>query len=185
MTDSTATTLSSSTHAAELKTRLESAITAALDAMYMPGATVSVVHKGEAIVHRGFGVQSLDDTAVPVTDSSLFDIASLTKSFTAACVGVLVHQGKLSWTEPIRTYLPEFETQSEIVTRSATVVDLLAHRLGLVSPDWPWSTGGGRYASSSADLFRMVAHLPVKKPFRASSIYSNYGVALATVLIER
>ncbi|KAI9217291.1 beta-lactamase/transpeptidase-like protein, partial [Blastocladiella britannica] len=168
---------------------IETAIAQALEAAQVPGASMAVVHNGNSVLCRGFGTRSFNDGSDGITPSALFCIGSLTKSFTAACVGVLVHQGKLSWTEPIRTYLPEFETQSEIATRSATVVDLLAHRLGLVSPDWLWHPSIGsdsRQTTASHDIVGTVAHLPtVPGGFRNSFEYSNQCLALVVVVIER
>ncbi|KAI9215948.1 beta-lactamase/transpeptidase-like protein, partial [Blastocladiella britannica] len=74
-------------------------------------------------------------------------------------------------------------------TRSATVVDLLAHRLGLVSPDWLWHPSIGsdsRQTTASHDIVGTVAHLPtVPGGFRNSFEYSNQCLALVVVVIER
>jgi CubicO group peptidase (beta-lactamase class C family) len=56
---------------------------------------------------RGFGAANLDH-AVPITPSSVFNVASLSKQFTAAAVGLLIVRGELTLEDEVRRHLPEF-----------------------------------------------------------------------------
>ena len=51
---------------------------------------------------------------LPVTDQTLFPIASITKSFTVATLGTLATEGKLDWDKPVRDYLPDFRLYDEV-----------------------------------------------------------------------
>lgn len=61
----------------------------------------------------------------------VLSIGSISKSFTAVALGMLVEEGKLSWDDPVTQYLPYFQLYDPYVTREFTVRDLLAHRSGL------------------------------------------------------
>jgi CubicO group peptidase (beta-lactamase class C family) len=91
-------------------------------------------------VSRGYGTCELG-TSRPVTQDTLFSIASCTKSFTAASVAMLVDEGKLHWDDPVRTHLPNFRVADAYVTDHITIRDLLCHRTGLVRGDLISMTG--------------------------------------------
>ena len=71
-----------------------------------PGVAVGVLHEGE-IQTAGFGVTSVENP-LPVTDTTLFQIGSITKTFVGTAVMRLVEMGKLDLDVPIRTYAPGF-----------------------------------------------------------------------------
>ncbi|UED70543.1 serine hydrolase [Brevibacillus sp. HD3.3A] len=73
----------------------------------VPGLAVALSLHGQTIYAKGFGVRDLD-TKEPVTPETVFGIASVTKSFTAAAIMQLVHEGKLSLDDPVNKYLPSF-----------------------------------------------------------------------------
>src|SRR5262245_17174769 len=78
-----------------------------LEAWQVPGASLAIVGGDEAVYLEGFGVRELGGDK-PVTPDTLFAIASCTKAFTAAAIGVLVDEGKMSWDDPVRKHLPSF-----------------------------------------------------------------------------
>ena len=71
-----------------------------------PGCALGIVRDGKLVVARGYGMANLDDGA-PITTKSVFDVGSMTKSFTCVCLALLMDQGKLSPDEDIRKYVPE------------------------------------------------------------------------------
>src|ERR1041384_6521739 len=73
----------------------------------MPGMAVALVKDGKVILKKGYGLRKLDDSA-PVDDQTLFVCASTTKAMTAACMGILVDQGKIKWDDAVINYLPTF-----------------------------------------------------------------------------
>ena len=64
-------------------------------------------------------------------EKTLYAIASNTKAFISAAIGILVEEGKLDWDDPVVQHLPHFELYDPYVTANTTVRDLLCHRVGL------------------------------------------------------
>jgi CubicO group peptidase (beta-lactamase class C family) len=73
------------------------------------------VRDGKLVVARGYGMANLDDGA-PITAKSVFDVGSMTKSFTCVCLALLMDQGKLSPDDDIRKYVPEMPRYDPPVT---------------------------------------------------------------------
>ncbi len=71
-----------------------------------PGYAVGVVQHGALVYAKGFGSANLD-YGLPITPRSAFNVASLSKQFTAACAAILIHRGSLSLEDPARRYIPE------------------------------------------------------------------------------
>ena len=71
-----------------------------------PGCAVGVVERGELAFARGYGMANLEH-GVPITPSSVFDIGSVSKQFTAASIALLVIDGKLSLDDDIHRFIPE------------------------------------------------------------------------------
>ncbi|WP_201983203.1 serine hydrolase [Hymenobacter rubidus] len=96
----------------------------------VPGIAVAVVKDGQVVMAKGYGVRSLA-TKEPMDANTLVGIASNTKAFTTAALGLLVDEGKLRWDDKVTDYIPEFRMYDPYVTAEFTVRDLLCHRSGL------------------------------------------------------
>jgi CubicO group peptidase (beta-lactamase class C family) len=72
-----------------------------------PGYAVGVFQRGRLVYGRGFGMADLDHR-IPIGPSSVFNVASLSKQFTAACIGILIRRGQVSLDDEVRRHLPEF-----------------------------------------------------------------------------
>src|SRR5262245_50794038 len=82
-----------------------------------PGCVLGVVKDGELIYKRGYGMADLE-RKIPMAPSTVFNIASISKQFTAACIALLAQQGKISLDDNIRKYVPETpEFRSPITIR--------------------------------------------------------------------
>ena len=77
-----------------------------LDMPDAPGCTFAAMRDGSIIYSRAFGMANLE-LGVPLTPQSVFEIASVSKQFTAASIALLALRGQLSLDDDIRTYLPE------------------------------------------------------------------------------
>ena len=75
-----------------------------------PGCAVLVARKGEVIYQKAFGSANLE-LRVPVKPDMVFNIASLTKQFTAVAILQLVEQGKLSLNDSLQQYIPDFPSK--------------------------------------------------------------------------
>ncbi len=132
------------------------------------GLAVTVVKDGRVVFAKGYGVRESGKPA-PVDTSTLFAIASTTKAMTAAAIGMLVDEGKVSWDDPVTKHIPGFQVQDPWVTREITVRDLLTHRAGLGNADYLW------YASDypTDTLISRVALLKPAYSMRSGFIYQN------------
>jgi CubicO group peptidase (beta-lactamase class C family) len=149
----------------------------AMEAFQAPGIAVGVVQDGELIYARGHGVREIGRSE-PVDADTIFQIASLTKAFTAASLGILVDEGKLGWDDAVIDHLPDFRMYDPWVTREFTIRDLLTHRsgLGLGAGDllfWPQST------STTDDVIRAMRYLKPETSFRTAYAYDNLLYAIA------
>jgi CubicO group peptidase (beta-lactamase class C family) len=154
----------------------------ALKTFEVPGLSLAVVKDERVVISKGYGVRTLGDPA-PVDAQTLFGIASNTKVFTAAALGILVDAGKVEWDAPVVRYLPWFQMWDPWVTRELTVRDLLVHRsgLGLGAGDllwWPESTYGRK------EIARRIRFIPPATSFRSAYAYDNVLYLVAGEVIE-
>ncbi|SHF33571.1 serine hydrolase [Pedobacter caeni] len=94
------------------------------------GAAVAIVKDGKVVYKKGFGTKSTE-TKQPVDENTNFAIGSNSKAFTTAALAILVEEGKLSWTDKVKKYIPEFKMYNDYVTENFNIQDLLTHRSGL------------------------------------------------------
>jgi CubicO group peptidase (beta-lactamase class C family) len=136
----------------------------------VPGLAVVVVKDGKVVHSKGYGVREVGKPT-PVDAHTLFSIGSISKSFTALALGLLVEEGKLSWDDPVSQHLPYFQMYDPYVTRELTVRDLLTHRSGLpdVSGGILWY--GSDY--SREEVLKRVRHIKPVSSFRGTYAYQN------------
>ncbi|SNT04790.1 CubicO group peptidase, beta-lactamase class C family [Ekhidna lutea] len=137
----------------------------------VPGMSVGVVKDGKVVLSKGYGVKELGKSD-KVDDNTLFAIASNSKAFVASCIAKLVEEGKLSWKDKVRDYLPYFTLYGdEYISSMVTVEDLLCHRVGLgtFSGDVIWY----KSEKSPEEIIKRAAHVPKAFEFRDGYGYSN------------
>src|SRR5689334_22329291 len=91
-----------------------------------PGCAVAIIKDGEVIYERGYGCANLE-YGTPITPSTVFNVASVAKQFTAMSVLLLVKEGRLSLEDDIRKHLPEVPDFGKLIT----IRHLLHHTSGL------------------------------------------------------
>ncbi len=146
----------------------------------VPGLTVTVVKDGRVLFKKGYGVREAGKTE-PVNTETLFAMASTTKAMTAACLGMLVDEGKLRWDDPVINYLPDFQLYDPAVTRELRVRDLLIHNTGVGNADYLWTA---MQIPSDEILHRMRFVKPVYS-FRSGFIYQNIMYLAAGKVVEK
>ena len=112
----------------------------AIAAHKLPGGVVVIGHGGRVAFERAYGSRKLagergldgaPTPAEPMTDDTIFDIASLTKALaTSTAVMQLYEQGKVAFDDPVQKYLPEFNAANDPVRAQVTVRLLLTHTSG-------------------------------------------------------
>ena len=95
-----------------------------------PGLAVAIVIGDEVAYSHGFGVRQVGGQE-PVTPETIFQVGSISKSFTSALVGQLVDEQKLNWTDPVVNTVPGFQMYDPWVTREFTVEDTMSQRSGM------------------------------------------------------
>ncbi|MBK8108825.1 MAG: beta-lactamase family protein [Saprospiraceae bacterium] len=90
-----------------------------------PGGSFLIAHKNQIIYQKSFGLANLEWN-IPLTDQSVFQIGSMTKQFTAIAILMLEKEGKLSTSDTLSQYLPDFPRANTI-----TLHHLLTHTSGI------------------------------------------------------
>jgi CubicO group peptidase (beta-lactamase class C family) len=147
---------------------LDAYVENAMKAWEVPGLALVVV-KGDSVIYaKGYGVADLA-TGAPVDQNTLFAIASTSKAFTVAALGMLVDEGKLSWDDRVIDHLPGFEVEDPYVTAHLTVRDLLTHRAGVAREDNMWVIAKFK----RDEIVQRARYLAQVDEFRAKYGYNN------------
>jgi len=144
-----------------------------------PGIGVGIVVGDKLVFAKGYGYRDYEKK-LPFTPSTLCQIASNTKLFTAVAAGLLVDEGKLTWDEPVRNSVPSIRFYNDDLNNTVTLRDMLAHRTGITRHDTIW------YKSDDTrkQLFDKVKYLEPQKPLRQTFLYNNLMYAAAGYIIE-
>ena len=147
-----------------------------------PGCAVAVIQNGEALYQQTYGMMNLEYD-LPVSNETVFNLGSVSKQFTAACILLLANEKRLSLDDDIQTYLPEWPAYGEMVT----IRHLLHHTGGIVDYDWLVALAGWKETSPgrefTLDLIRRVKELNF--PPGQAYYYSNSGYLLLGLIVER
>jgi len=140
----------------------------------IPGIAIAVVRNDSTLVAKGYGVRQLGEPE-RVDGSTRFDVASLTKSFTATAAAILVDRGVLRWDDPVRRYLPDLLLPNDSLTARATIRDFLSHRTGIEPVNMMWVPT----AVDRDEVLRRMRYVGTVAPFRDRMVYSNIGYLVA------
>ena len=153
----------------------------ALDAYGVPGASIAVIHDGQPLLVKGYGVREAGTDAAVDADTA-FQLASNTKPMTAFVAGTLIDEGLIGWDTPVVEVLPELRLWDEYATLNVTLRDLLAHRSGL-----PAFSGDllGHLGYDRAEMLRRLRFVRPASSFRDAAHYSNLGFFIAGEVIAR
>lgn len=146
---------------------------------HIPGLALSLVKDDEILFSKGYGVRKAGETK-HVTEHTLFGSSSVTKTFTAAAIGLLVDEQKLDWDDPVISYIPDFQLYDPYVTQEITIRDLLSARSGLEGGDL--MRFGGDF-----DRREVIRRLRFQKPlygFRTRAGSYTFMYTVAGLIIE-
>jgi len=137
----------------------------------IPGMAVAVVHDGQIVFAKGYGVREVGKPDAVDTDT-VFQLASLSKPIGATVIAHEVGKGTVGWDTPIVTHLPGFALADPYVTQNVTVADMYTHRSGL--PDH----AGDLLEDLGYDRAYVLSKLKNEplNPFRAIYNYTNFGI---------
>ncbi len=134
----------------------------------VPGLAVGIVENDRIVYLKGFGVKELGKPE-PVTPRTVFALASVSKAFCAATVGLMVDEEKMAWDDPVRRHLPGFALRDPIANQTVTIRDLLNHMTGVSRNDALWY----RTDWTQKDLLGKIPRLASTLPIRTRPIYNN------------
>ncbi len=151
----------------------------AMEELSVPGVALGALFDGEEQT-TGLGITSVEN-ALEVTPDTLFQIGSITKTFTATAIMRLVEDGKLALDEPVRIYLPDFRVADEDAAARVTVRQLLTHTGGWLG-DYFDDLGAGDDAL--ARMVERLATVPQLTPLGAQWAYNNSAFYVAGRIVE-
>ena len=146
----------------------------------VPGASLALIKGGGIVLEKSYGLRDLA-TRAPVTAQTLFNIGSISKSFTALAVAQLVDQNTLDLDRPIIGYAPDLRLSEPRVTRTVTLRQLLSHSSGL-PPDEQWPR---QVPPSRQGIIREFATMPITAEPGTRFQYCSRCVVLAAYVLER
>jgi CubicO group peptidase (beta-lactamase class C family) len=164
--------------APDLNARLDSAMRALVAEARVPGAVLAVGRRGRLVHLRGYGSTDWRPGAPAASESTLFDLASLTKVVaTTTAAMVLADAGRLDLDRPVRAYVPALRAADK---RDVTVRMLLTHRSGLEAGAPLYATTRGKDAYLAAIDARPVQARPGTR-----TEYGDWNMVLLQAVIER
>ena len=166
------------------ESKLDDVVARAMKTFNVPGIAVAIIKDGKVVLSKGYGVTNIN-TQQKVDGNTLFGIASNSKAFTSAALGMLVDEKKINWDDKVIKYIPEFKMYNDYVTNEFTIRDLLTHRsgLGLGAGDlmiWP---DGHNFTPK--DIIKNIQYLKPVSSFRSKYDYDNLLYVIAGEVVER
>ena len=149
-----------------------------------PGGIIGVFEDGKIEFQKAYGLANLD-YYIPITSKTVFDVGSIGKQFTAACIFLLEQQGKLSIDDPIQKFLPEMPVfQEEVVN----IRNLLNHTSGF--RDYVEITAYAGIPFENIFTEEMGLDIMTRQKERSfppgqQHMYNNGGYLLLAIIIRR
>jgi len=164
--------------------KIDQLVESSMEKFDVAGVAVGIVKDGKIIHRKGYGVKSIN-TKEKVNKDTGFAIASNSKAFTTAALSILVDQGKLSWNDRVKDYIPEFTMYNSYVTENFNIEDLLTHRsgLGLGIGDLMFFPDGTDFTID--DILSSFQYFKPQSAFRTKFDYDNLLYIVAGEVVAR
>lgn len=159
---------------------LDAYIARQMTSQHIPGLSLAVIDHGRTVKLKSYGKANLE-LGTPMTPDSVIDIGSLTKSFTAAAVMLLVQDRKVALDGPIDRYLGE----APPAWRGITIRQLLNHSSGLATDGIPTDARTELADFSEPEFLASAAALPLQAGPGTAFAYSNLGYDLLSIIVSR
>ena len=172
-------------------TEVSTLINEAIAQKKLPGAVVLIGHDGKVVFEHAYGNRKLagepgidgkPSPAEPMTEDTIFDMASLTKCLaTATAMMQLYEQGKFQFDDTVAKYLPEFAANGK---EKVTIRELLTHYSGL-PPDISLKDPWGLAAPDKAEGIKRAMESPLANPPGTKFLYSDINFITLGALVEK
>ncbi|MFN4162351.1 MAG: serine hydrolase domain-containing protein [Stenotrophomonas sp.] len=146
----------------------------------VPGAAVLVLHDGQPVFQRGYGLAVLED-GTAVTAQSNFRLASLSKQFTAAAILLLAEDGRLTLDDPLKRWLPSLPGATDAIT----LRQLLSHTSGLLDYEDLMPPGATAQVHDNDVLHLLETQDRTRFAPGSRYRYSNSGYALLALVVAK
>lgn len=146
----------------------------------IPGVAAGVLVDDQE-TYACHGVTSIENP-LPVDTDTLFQLSSISKTYTATALMRLVAEGKVELEAPVRRYVPELTLKDERTAAAITVLHLLNHTSGLA---WGLMVNSGFGDDALARYVQQLAELELIAPPGTRTSYSQAGYNLAGRVVEK
>lgn len=148
---------------------------------HIPGLSVAVIQNGESVLLKGYGLANVEH-AVPATKNTVYEIASIGKTFTATVTMMLVEEGVIS----LDNFIVDYLDNPPEAWHPVTVKHILSHQSGIPSytdAENYWDIS--RLDLSKAKILALISDLPLKFAPGEFSAYDNTGYYLLGLMLEK
>src|SRR5574344_149017 len=147
----------------------------------IPGLSVSIVKDGNLLWAKGYGVREIGKDT-PVDENTVYQVGSISKSFTATVMASIVDEGLVSWEDTVKKILPDFKWYDKWVEENMQVKDLMTHKTGLLGQQGTYIPNAG-YGRD--DIYKMFERMKPKYSFRSVYAYNTMTFIIAAKIIEQ
>ncbi len=153
----------------------------------VPGTSVLVIHNGEIAFKKGYGYATVEEK-IPVTEQTIFRVASISKSVAAFGIMKLVEEGKIELDVPVEKYLKRWHIpSSKYNSDGVTVRRLLSHTSGLNIEGYPLYEPGKPVPSIEQSISGAAGEqwkVTLQNEPGSTFYYSTGGYAVLQLLVE-
>jgi serine-type D-Ala-D-Ala carboxypeptidase len=161
----------------ELENRVSEIVARGIESKQMPGCVICFGNSRNILFLKSFGLRSEQPLDEPMSDDTIFDLASLTKPVaTASAVVKLIEQGFIHLDDPVAKHLKAFAQNGK---ENVTVLDCMVHRSGLI-PD----NALADYRSGHEVAWENIYKLPLQYPRGSQFKYSDVNFLVLGKLVE-
>jgi len=159
---------------------MDERILAEMEAYNTPGVVVGVMSRGRLVYWKGYGMANVE-LRVPASDSTVFEIGSISKEFVATTIMMLVEEGRLGLDDPIHRYLTGLPGE----WLGVTVRQLLTHTSGIPDYEEIQTYEAYRFRFTPEEIIRVAHSRPMDFEPGTGYRYSNTGYFLLSLMVER
>jgi CubicO group peptidase (beta-lactamase class C family) len=143
----------------------------------VPGFSIAIVSGDRVVFMQSYGVRDMTKAEL-VTNDTVFQIASMSKSVSSTVIAALVSKKLVSWDSLVSDLDPVFRLSVPFATSQLTIRDLFSHRSGL-----PGTAGDDLedFGYSQSEILRRLRYAKPSSSFRAGYSYSNFGLTEGAV----
>jgi D-alanyl-D-alanine carboxypeptidase len=156
--------------------KIDALVTIAMAHQHVPGISLAIAKNGQILYDRGYGYRDLTSRR-PADANTVYNVGSVTKEFTAACIMLLEQEGKLSINDSLAKYFPQY-----LYAKQITLRNLLNHTSGV--PDYVYGPNLPHHATAMQFL-QIVWRRPLHFRPGTRFEYSSTNYLVLGMIVER